>query len=522
MWVSSRWHEFLHLPSKVIARTIVLGGDDNGSGGGQRPQAQEGNLYGHESALITTASTVPDNLSWSNNPDAENDSRKRRVGPGQGLAKSKRIHLTDVLPARPESSHGERKNGDREPLFGHLSVYTTIEEADERRKIAAYLATKLPTIYPINRKDSKLILAEDAGKRSSDSEDTGPDPSFLTNSRLGMIHDHTEKWRFVGCELCFASTGQREPGHSLEDCERWSTSGAARRVLRWLERLEIPRYYGRQRGDCAICGHGWLPCDEVRMQFQLEKAAKHQPEDFPQLIAQYDSHQGRDGYCENRSVVRRMIAALSTYDNQILGKVLMWLVLAHYSVDFGDEKVAKGWFEQRVWSIDEYWVSRQLHVLDLLVLAFNWRQKQRESPETVTTAIPKLAWDNQAEVANWREALDWLRGKCSFCAGRGLGDNEIHHVLRKCHRGGAEQVRGNMGDLFYGGDYQPADGCHLCHLPRDFCSRWEAQGRERWTERQYVACSYSKNLLYDGIIGFSTCGVAAYREELLRRSISVS
>ena len=106
-----------------------------------------------------------------------------------------------------------------------------IGEADERRKIAVYLATKLPTICPINCKDSKLILVKDVGKRSSDSEDTGLDPSFLMNSRLGMIHNHTEKWRFVGCELCFASTGQRELSHSLEDCERWSTSGAARRVL---------------------------------------------------------------------------------------------------------------------------------------------------------------------------------------------------------------------------------------------------------------------------------------------------
>ena len=283
MWVSSRWHEFLHLPSKVVARTTAPCGNESGSGGGQIPQAQEGNLYGHGSMPITTALAVHDNLSWFNSPDAENDSRKRRVGPGQGLAKSKRIHLTDVLPARPENSHGERKGGNREPLFGHPSVYTTIGEADERRKIAAYLATKLPTICPINRKDSKLILAKDAGKRSSDSEDTGPDPSFLTNSRLGMIHNHTEKWRFVGCKLYFASTGQREPSHSLEDCERWSTSGAARRVLRWLERLEIPRYYSRQRGDCAICGHGWLPCDEVRKQFQLDHRTVPQPK-HPRIL----------------------------------------------------------------------------------------------------------------------------------------------------------------------------------------------------------------------------------------------
>lgn len=34
-------------------------------------------------------------------------------------------------------------------------------------------------------------------------------------------------------------------------------------------------------------------------------------------------------------------------------------------------------------------------------------------------------------------------------------------------------------------------------------------------ERQSGVYSYDRNLLYDGIVGFSTCGVAVYKEELL-------
>jgi hypothetical protein len=260
----------------------------------------------------------------------------------------------------------------------------------------------------------------------------------------------------------------------------------------------------------------------MRKGFQLEEAAGRRPEDRARLAglaAQYDSAKGRDGFCGNRSVVRRMMAALLTYDDQILGKVLTRLVLDHSSVDLGSEKGAKGWFEQRVRSTDGHWVPRQLHALDLLILAFDWRLEQRQSPEAATAGTPELAWawDNGLEVENWREALDWLRGRCSFCAGRGLGEGQIRHALRQCHRGGAQKVRGNMGDLLYGRDYEPAGGCYVCHLPRDFCSRREDQGRGPWIERQDGACSYDRNLLYDGIVGFSTCGVAAYREELLEQ-----
>lgn len=115
----------------------------------------------------------------------------------------------------------------------------------------------------------------------------------------------------------------------------------------------------------------------MRKGFQPEEAAGRRPEDHARLIAKYDSANGRDGFCENRSVVRRMIAALVTYDSQILGKVLTRLVLDHHGMNLGNEKEAKRWFEQRVRSTDGYWVSRQLHVLDLLILAFDWRLKQR-------------------------------------------------------------------------------------------------------------------------------------------------
>ncbi|KAK3896487.1 hypothetical protein C8A05DRAFT_20543, partial [Staphylotrichum tortipilum] len=353
--------EFLHLPNKVIVAKTGAGG----AGIDDCPSAEEG----RNAHPCEPAPTVPNAhiVAPSDNekrhsapelsrPSSDYNSRKRPGGPEQGAV---------------QSSH------ESEPLFGRLNVAATAEEADEQRKIAAYLAGKLPIVHSINSKDAKLVTArEQDGRRTEGEETPPPHPSSQTNRRLGTIHKRTQEWRFVGCELCFAHTGQREPDHGLEDCERWGTSEAARRVLQWLERLSIPRYYG-QRGSCAMCGHGWVVCGEMLMRFQLDEAAGRRREDRVRLIAKYDSAKGNDGFCENRSVVRRMIAALLTYDDQILGKVLTGLVLDHYGVDLGDEKKAKGWFEQRVRSTDGYWVSRLLHALDLLILAFDWQLKQR-------------------------------------------------------------------------------------------------------------------------------------------------
>ncbi|KAK4117949.1 hypothetical protein N657DRAFT_675855 [Parathielavia appendiculata] len=182
-------------------------------------------------------------------------------------------------PPRSMSSHRN------EPVFGRLNVVAMVGEADERRRIASYLAEKLPVIRPLNPEDGKLAIARKQPVGSA---------SSMIALRNGVA-------------------GQR---------------------------LDIPRYYG-QRGDCATCGYGWVVCGQMRIGLHLEEAASRRPKAHARLLAKYDSAKARDGFCENRSVVRRMIAALVTYDGQILGKVLTRLVLDQYGIDLGNEKEAK-------------------------------------------------------------------------------------------------------------------------------------------------------------------------------------
>lgn len=77
-------------------------------------------------------------------------------------------------------------------------------------------------------------------------------------------------------------------------------------------------------------------------------AAAQNPEYTAQLIQEYDSKPSPDGYCKNRPLVRRMVAALCAYDDQILGKVLSKTALDSDGVDLASEKEARQWFEQRI------------------------------------------------------------------------------------------------------------------------------------------------------------------------------
>ena len=51
-----------------------------------------------------------------------------------------------------------------------------------------------------------------------------------------------------------------------------------------------------------MCGHGCLPCDEMRMRFQLEKV-KTKLQALAHLIADYDVKKGSDGFYANRPIV---------------------------------------------------------------------------------------------------------------------------------------------------------------------------------------------------------------------------
>ncbi|GJN87051.1 hypothetical protein PLIIFM63780_010633 [Purpureocillium lilacinum] len=214
-----------------------------------------------------------------------------------------------------------------------------------------------------------------------------------------------------------------------------------------------------------------------------------------------------------------MIAALCATNNQLFGKALTATVREQHGIDLSREQQARRWFQGRTrlsGQPEEYWTSNLVCVLDQLLLAYNFHYSIKQAPP-VATKLPLLStrWAAAGEfgetlqVQDWERALEWLEGKCTFCAGREYGEEYIGHPLRQCERGGASQVQDGIGDMVYGKGIVPVNGCGHCLLPREFCSRWVQRGGG-WAEIPSGHCKYSEYLLSDGVVGFYSCGLHRY------------
>ncbi|KAK2930490.1 hypothetical protein FoTM2_010831, partial [Fusarium oxysporum f. sp. vasinfectum] len=296
---------------------------------------------------------------------------------GQNLLKCRFIITSPQTPAKrrraqfagssspildpPNRSWG----GFMSPVFGKRNESESVTTADEQERIISYLNGKQAEIRLLNEKEAEIVIPTETGN-----EIFTADPCLDLIYRLNWIHQTTEAWRFVGCELCFIIKGGPEPNHGLDSCEQWPASKHAKRILQWLTTLKIPRYYD-VRGACSMCGHGWLVCDEMGQGELARREARSQRSNSGKanLMKEYDAAPDPDGYCMNKPVVRRIIAALCAYDDQILGKALTKMALDHEGIDLTSESQARLWLEQRIRSQDDYWVSRLIYVLDQLIMA---------------------------------------------------------------------------------------------------------------------------------------------------------
>ncbi|KAG4279168.1 hypothetical protein FPRO04_13668 [Fusarium proliferatum] len=288
--------------------------------------------------------------------------------------------------------------------------FESLAVADECEMIVSYLKKKQVEMQSLNENEVEIVVSDNPDK------DVGSHlfiaaPYLDLNDRLSWIHRTTENWRIVGY------------------CEEWPASKYAKRVLSWLTSLQIPRYYDT-KGACSTCGHGWLVCGEMRHGELIRQEACDQGASSKEatLMEGRDAMSNNDGFCENKPVVRRMIAALCAYDDQILGKVLTRMTLDHEGMDLTSENQAKQWLEQRIRSPDDYWMSRLVYVLDQLITAYDFRRSKRQVPKQDSQKIGPRRQKRQnddLELRDWRSALEWLRGRCTFCAGRGEGSPSL-------------------------------------------------------------------------------------------------
>ncbi|KAF5261492.1 hypothetical protein FOXYS1_7818, partial [Fusarium oxysporum] len=407
-WVSVRWHEFLHIPSRLALATPL----SISSPGSQQQHEQHIMEEPNDDANISMSMASPPLPHSPHSPtpahNAEEwwtwNSPKRPTEVSQTIprkrtcqfASSQLPHNNLTLSSGRQELYQEPAMLPQIPLFGQVCMVLSVEEAEKQKKVVSYLRGMHAIIRHLSETDCELVFPDEDSDVSINDDYFKANPCFGLNDRLGRIHDITEEWRFVGCEVCFAMTGRREPDHNLDDCNRWSACKPAKRILRWLESLAIPRYF-KQRGDCSMCGHGWVVCDEMRMGQRMYEVASGRGVEATRaaLTKEYDSQLGSDGYCRNKPVVRRMIAALCACNDQFLGKVLTEMALNYDGIDLASEKQAKQWFEQRILLPGDFWASRLVYVLDQLITAFDFQKSEREAPKR------PLNWNRKVHLLCW-------------------------------------------------------------------------------------------------------------------------
>lgn len=356
-------------------------------------------------------------------------------------------------------------------------------------------AGRQPDIHP--------RLMEFLGKRA----DVWKRPQKLQLLLEDMEEDHFKRWRSAGCQLCFVNNGVQARDHQITKCTS-AGSDKANMILQWLDGLKLERFAARH-GRCSLCGE----IDKTGETCAELSAAAY----FDNVDAEYkaawrteiDSAKGPDGLCENKKVVRETIAALCGYDGQILGRGMAKLVSENYDIDLAVKEQATQWFEQQVES-RKNWIPQMLLVYDLLVASFDFlrdRGIKRPIDGKVVNAPKSEAGeasdaDDYArdEVKEWKAIADWWKGKCSFCAGRGLSEEQIKHTLRTCNRGGKSKLAKCLGQAIYGEGFRAEGGCKDCAMPRELCQAWSKQGN-RWNKAPGTRCQYGTQA-YDTAIGF--------------------
>jgi hypothetical protein len=297
--------------------------------------------------------------------------------------------------------------------------------------------------------------------------------NFQSRHRLLAIDQAFVRWRNVGCQLCYASTGEYEPDHDLEQCSRHESSEKARKIFNWLRELKLPRLVNGL-GACSLCFMTNCPCGDVVAGIRLDEAECDEEKEYSRGRLSGASY--GDGECQNKPVVKRTIAALCAYDDQILGKYLSERLRDENDVDPMAQNLVALWFERLV-ILDGDKVLRLLFVFEMLISAFDFRRSRSAAAQDlgkirVLPCLYEQGWDDDNEVQGWKNAISWWVGKCGFCAGRGLQGSNINHSLSECRRGGARQRSIRVGEAIFAEGLKAQGGCARCGVPREFCDRW--------------------------------------------------
>lgn len=376
-------------------------------------------------------------------------------------------------------------------LFGRLGDPATARELRERR-----------------------LILEHIDNCNDNTEDT-----LKTSLTVGRLGEQIRKWRTAGCQLCFANDD--DPEHDPSDCTK-PGSERARGLLDWLRTIHLDRF---AVGLCSLCHATNDICREVRINLQISDACTDTVKNHWRAIR--DATNSPDGLCGNKETVRMTIAALCAWDDGILGKVLARVASDRDGIDLDSEHEARQWLERQN-NLGPRWIPQILVVFGILVSAFDFLKSQRvrrhsDSHEGGSESDPasensvndtEIHWGTKEETTDWAKAVEWWKGKCAHCVGRGWTGHQVSHNLRNCESGGKQHLRKELGEAIFQEGFRALGGCSDCAMPREFCNAWMRLPGGRWQKRHDTKCQYGR-LVYDTIIGLFYSKNFKFRNQLI-------
>jgi hypothetical protein len=433
----------------------------------------------------------------------------QQINPPLPALKQKHDHHTAIQPdANRAQSYSQSSSDEADNLEPACQPWANEEEKNKFQNLLNEPWPDNKSIFdfpqdlePAITEERKVVLADVKNHEIKMYRYTRGFTNFIDREFL--------RWKNVGCQLCYATTGEPEPDHKIQDCVAWDSAEKTQDILQWLETLNIPRTFNGEVGDCSLCCGTMTPCGDTMIGIRIDESRTEEGKHH--WRKEWLSKQELDGFCKFKPVVRATIAALCGYDQQFLGKLLAERLMKENGVDLSAENQMRLWFRRRV-SLSNVTVLRLLFIFEMLVFAFDCRRQLQATSKEKNISIsdptskdnqyqisePK--WDTEQEVKAWRESVNWWVGKCGYCAGRGLRGSQITHSLRKCPRGGAKQLTIRLGEAIHLEGLKAQGGCRQCGMPREFCQKWEKKKEGEWRELEYENCQYGE-LIYDTVIG---------------------
>jgi hypothetical protein len=116
-----------------------------------------------------------------------------------------------------------------------------------------------------------------------------------------------------------------------------------------------------------------------------------------------------DGERQNKLVVKRTLAALCGYDDQILGKYMSERLRDEDDVDLMAQNLVAFWFEKRI-SFRDNSLLRLLFLFELLTSAFDFRRSvsaAAKEPRKIKDlpCLYEQGWDDNDELQGWQNTL---------------------------------------------------------------------------------------------------------------------